>query len=55
MQMYNDYEWQVAELQALLPKVKDPGLKGYVQKSLKVHEDGSAEILALLKRFKFNG
>jgi hypothetical protein len=55
MQMYNDYEWQICMLQALLPRVKDAGLRGYVEKSLKVHEEGSAEIVGLLKRFKWAG
>ncbi len=55
MQMYNDYEWQISQLQALLPKVKDAGLKAYVQKSLQVHEAGSAETVALMKRYKFAG
>jgi len=54
MQMYSDYEWQVAEVQALLPKIKDPALKTYLEKSLKIHEDGSAEILGLLKKYKFS-
>jgi hypothetical protein len=55
MQMYNDYEWQICLLQALLPRVKDSALRGYLERSLKVHEEGSAEIVSLLKRFKFAG
>jgi len=54
MQMYNDYEWQLAEIRALLPHVRDPALKAYLEKSLKAHESGSGEIVALLKRFKFS-
>jgi hypothetical protein len=55
MQMYNDYEWQVCVLQALLPNVKDAVLKAYVEASLKVHEAGSAEVVGYLKKFKFAG
>lgn len=55
MQMYSDYEWQICLLQALLPTVKDPALRAYVEASLKVHEDGSAEIVGFLKKFKFAG
>jgi len=55
MQMYNDYEWQICVLQALLPTVKDAGLRAYVEASLKVHEEGSAEIVGYLKRFKIAG
>jgi hypothetical protein len=53
MQMYTDYEWQISTLQALLPQVKDPGLRAYVEKSLRVHEAGSGAIVNLLKRFRF--
>ena len=52
IQMWADYEWQVSVLQNLLPTVREPGLKAYVEKSLKAHEAGSAEITKLLKRFK---
>lgn len=52
IQMWADYEWQVSVLQNLLPKVREPALKAYVQKSLKAHEAGSAELTKLLKRFK---
>lgn len=52
IQMYTDYEFRVSVLQALLPLVRDPGLKAYMVKSLKVHEEGSAQITELLKRFK---
>jgi hypothetical protein len=51
MQMSTDYEWQISLAQALLPKVTDPALRAYLQKSLQVHEAGSAEITALLKKF----
>jgi len=52
MQMYDDYEWQISLIQALLPYVQDPGLKAYLQKSQKVHEEGSARLVKLLQRFK---
>ncbi len=52
MQMYEDYEWQISLIQSLLPRVSDPALKAYLQKSLKAHEDGSAQIIGLLRRFK---
>jgi hypothetical protein len=55
MQMYNDYEWQISQIQALLPKVTDAGLRAYLEKSLKVHEEGSAEAMGLLKRYRFGG
>lgn len=55
MQMYNDYEWQICVLQALMPRVRDSALRGYMEKSLRVHEEGSADIVALLKRFKWAG
>ena len=32
--------------------VRDPVLKAYIEKSLKIHEDGSAQVLTLLKRYK---
>jgi hypothetical protein len=54
IQMSMDYQWQVSVLQALMPKVRDPKLLLYLQKSLKVHQDGSAEFRALLRRFKFS-
>jgi hypothetical protein len=53
IQMYMDYDWQVSLIQATLPSVKDEGLKAYLEKSLKVHEAGSDEALALLKKFKY--
>jgi hypothetical protein len=53
MQMYTDYEWQISQIQALLPKVSDSGLKAYLEKSLQVHEDGSKEIVRLLRDYKF--
>jgi hypothetical protein len=52
IQMYTDYEYRVSLLQALLPSVRDPALKAYVGKSLKIHEDGSALLVELLRRFK---
>ena len=52
MQMYTDYEWQISLIQALLPTVTDPALKAYLQKSLKVHEDGSNQLNGLLKKFQ---
>jgi hypothetical protein len=52
IQMYTDYEFRVSMLQALLPKVRDPALKAYVEKSLKMHADGSVQLADLLKRFK---
>jgi hypothetical protein len=52
IQMYTDYEYRVSLLQALLPAVRDPALKAYVEKSLKIHENGSAQLTELLKRFK---
>lgn len=52
MQMSTDYEWQISLAQALLPKVHDEGLRAYLQKSLKIHEAGSAEITGLLKKFQ---
>ena len=52
MQMYEDYEWQISLIQALQPRVSDPVLKAYLEKSLKVHQEGSDELMSLLKRFK---
>lgn len=52
IQMYTDYDFRVSLLQALLPKVRDPALKAYVEKSVKIHEDGSTQLAVLLKRFK---
>jgi hypothetical protein len=52
IQMYTDYEYRISLLQALLPAVRDPALKAYLEKSLKIHEDGSAQLTELLKRFK---
>ncbi len=52
VQMYADYEWQISILQTLLPKVREPELRAYVEHSLKAHLEGSAEIVSLLKRFK---
>jgi hypothetical protein len=54
VQMSMDYEWQVSLLQTLLPKVRDPGLKAYVEHSLKVHTEGSAELARQLKKFKWS-
>jgi hypothetical protein len=53
MQMYTDFDWQISQLQVLLPKVKDGELKTYLEKSLEVHEEGLKEIQRLLKSFKF--
>lgn len=55
MQMYADYEWQISVVEALLPRVKDAGLKAYLEKSLKVHSAGSAEIVRLLKGYRYQG
>jgi hypothetical protein len=52
MQMYDDYEWQISLIQALLPSAHDPNLKAYLQKSLQVHEDGSKQLVSLLQRFR---
>jgi hypothetical protein len=52
IQMFFDYEWQISILQTLLPKTRDPELKSYLQHSLKIHREGSAELSALLKKFK---
>jgi hypothetical protein len=52
IQMYMDYQWQAAVLQTLMPKIRDPKLRLYVQHSLKVHQDGGAELRAMLQRFK---
>jgi hypothetical protein len=54
IQMSMDYQWQVAVLQTLIPKVRDPQLLLYLQKSLKVHQDGSAELRSMLQRFKIS-
>ena len=54
MQMYMDYQWQISVLQTLMPKVRDPQLRIYLQKSLKVHQDGGAEIRKMLQRFKIS-
>ncbi len=52
MQMYMDYQWQAAVLQTLMPKIRDPKLLLYVRHSLKVHQDGGAELRGMLQRFK---
>ena len=54
VQMYADYEFQISLVQALLPRVHDAGLKAYLEKSLQVHTQGSAEITGLLKKFKLS-
>jgi hypothetical protein len=54
IQMYMDYQWQAAVLQTLMPKIRDPQLRLYVQRSLKVHQDGGAELRAMLQRLKFS-
>ena len=41
-----------SNLSALLPTVRDAQLKGYIEKSLKVHEEGSGQLVELLRRFK---
>lgn len=55
MQMYHDYEWQVCVIQALLPRVREPALRSYLERSLRVHEEGSGEIVGYLRRFKWAG
>jgi hypothetical protein len=52
MQMYQDYEWHISQIQVMLPTVTDPELRAYLEKSLKVHEAGSNQLLDLLKKFK---
>jgi hypothetical protein len=52
MQMFDDYEWQISLIEATLPNVHDERLKTYLQNSLKVHEDGSAQLHSLLQHFK---
>lgn len=52
MQMYQDYEWHISQIQVILPAVTDPELKAYLEKSLKVHEAGSNQLIDLLKKFK---
>ena len=54
VQMYMDYEWQISLLQTLQPKVREAGLKAYVERSLKAHLEGSAEIVRMLKRYKWS-
>ncbi|HUO07228.1 MAG TPA: hypothetical protein VM008_02775 [Phycisphaerae bacterium] len=53
--MRQDYGWNASLNKALLPRVTDPALKSYLEKSLKAHEDGLVEIRALLKKYKFEG
>jgi hypothetical protein len=53
MQMYTDYDWRTSQIQALLPGVKDPMLRSYLEKSARMYNDGSAQILSLLRRYKF--
>jgi hypothetical protein len=53
MQMYTDYDWKSSQIQALLPSVKDPALRSYLEKSAKMYSDGSAQILSLVHRYKF--
>ena len=52
---YSDYGWNKALVKTTLEKEKglDPALKAYLEKSLKVHEEGIREIEGLLKRFQF--
>jgi len=54
VQMYMDFEWQISLLQTLLPKVREPGLKAYLERSLKAHVEGGAEIGRLLKKYKWS-
>ena len=54
IQMYMDYEWQISVVQTLLPKVREPGLKAYLERSLKAHVEGGAEIARLLKKYKWS-
>lgn len=53
MHMYHDYEWQICLIDAIQPQVADADLNAYLKKSRAVHEAGSAEISALLKKYKF--
>jgi hypothetical protein len=53
LQMYQDYEWQVSLIQAVKPEVKDPQLLAYLDKSEQIHQQGSAEIMGLLKKYKY--
>jgi hypothetical protein len=53
--MRQDYGWDASLTKALLPRVTDPALKSYLEKSLKVHEDGLVEIRGLLKKYKLQG
>jgi hypothetical protein len=54
VQMYMDYEWQISLLQTLQPKVREPGLKAYVERSLKAHLEGKTELERLLKKYKWS-
>jgi len=54
VQMYMDYEWQISLLQTLQPKVREAGLKAYVERSLKVHLEGKAELERMLKKYKWS-
>ncbi|MCL2647092.1 MAG: hypothetical protein FWD61_08815 [Phycisphaerales bacterium] len=53
IQMYIDYENNLSQCQALLPTLTDPALKSHIERTAKMYSDGSAEILALLARYKF--
>ncbi|MEI8197868.1 MAG: DUF4142 domain-containing protein [Phycisphaerae bacterium] len=53
MFMYSDYDWQKHLIQALLPVVKDAELKGYLEESLKVHQEHFASVNTLLERYQF--
>jgi hypothetical protein len=54
MFMQMDYEWQACVIQTLLPKVHDPDLRKYLEHSLKAHQDGSAQLRDMLKRYKLS-
>jgi hypothetical protein len=53
MQMYNDYEWNLCQVSELLPLVRDPQLQDYLEKSQKMFQDGSVEIVGLLRHYKY--
>lgn len=52
--MYMDYEWQIALITTALPQaVHDPVLHTYLEHSLTIHQAGSKEIRSLIQKFHF--
>ncbi len=52
---FQDYEFGISLITALLPSIHDPALQTYLQKNLHAQEAGDAQIQTFLKKYKFTG